>query len=423
MLIQSSEVAFHYEFLTPCGYLGEGLGYLRAAYSDEETAAMGHFIQWAENEGAIAEFDALKNVTLTWNPDAEKFIEFCSHVDTVPNGGNYDGAAGIVAGVLAASHLHRNGDLGKSFGVRVQIFRGEEAGTYRKAYLGSSAAHGFLDPKVLDHTFQGIRLRDAMISQGVDPKIIEEKTATISQERIDSTLWVIELHIEQGPELVAQKADIGVVTGIRGSERFEITVTGQFAHSGTTPMDRRKDAILASAYIIVGLDTLLKAYPSNEDIVQTVGEISGGKGVSIVSGHTKFLLDVRSCNPELLGDYLKEVKALIGEIAAKNNVEVMIQPIGGAIPVPDVSIDIINAMEQAARALDLSSVRLPSGAGHDITTYAQRMRSDGKRVPIGMVFIPNTGESHSPSEDTTHEAIADGANALVYTAVNLFDSM
>jgi hydantoinase/carbamoylase family amidase len=430
-LFTESDVSQHYDFLNTCGFLGEGRGYLRVAYSDRETQAMNHFKEWAEARGAVAEWDEVRNLVLTWNPKADRFVEFCSHLDTVPQGGNFDGAAGIISGVLSAERITKEGMLPNDIGARVRIFRGEESGTFGVAYIGSLAAFGQFDPKHLgkvydagsfDPVFGAKRLEDAMVSQGVDLSFIKNNKPTISEAIKDTIISSQELHIEQGPVLLDAEKDIGVVTSIRGANRIEIMVHGQAAHSGTTPRDKRKDANLGAAKVMMMLDNYLTRELSGgisgqeRDLIITPSMIQGGEGMSLVSRECSLKVDIRGTDPKYLEDVLRTLKNDIPEFLEGDGLTCTISEISRTRPVESLDPLLRAAAIDVSYDISFSYMELPSGAGHDSAVIAQQKRSDGSIIPTGMIFIPNDGESHHPSEYTTHGAIARGASVMALSS-------
>jgi N-carbamoyl-L-amino-acid hydrolase len=291
---------------------------------------MDYFGQWAEARGAITEWDPVRNKIITFNPDskpADCYIEFISHLDTVPSGGNFDGAAGIVAGVLAAEKLIKEKILPKGIGVRVRIYRGEESGTFGVAYIGSLAAAGLLDPVHLDKSFGGQKLLDAMKSQKVDLSYITQRRPAILTEQIDTILYSDELHIEQGPILIDSGLDIGVVTSIRGAIRAVYNFTGETAHSGTTPLHLRKDAISALGPIINEFNQFLSdrltEFPPDQnpawDLIATITEVKGGVGPSSVGGESSMRIDLRGIDTNYMNQCVEELSQRLKAITSKLN--------------------------------------------------------------------------------------------------------
>ncbi len=285
-----------------------------------------------------------------------------------------------------------------------------------------------MEPKVLSNRFRGISLEEAMNSAGADPSIVRAKARTISQEELDGVRAHIELHIEQGNFLEVAGIDLGIVTSIRGAYRCKVLLKGEFDHAGATPMgaDYRRDANLALAHILVAIDGSSKqVLPQGKDLVQTAGVINSNQDFNNndprvyqnagpkVSGFSYFFLDVRSTNNSFLTEYSADLERLIYKVAADFRVDSEIQVIGVSEALEATDTAIQNILESASRQLQISSVRMPSGAMHDTGIIGTERQSNGNRVPVGMLFIPcKGGKSHCPEEYATFAAIAKGASVL-----------
>lgn len=427
--VNESEVAELYQHLDKIGCLGgtREAGFLRAAYSDEETAAMKFIEKRAVENGASAVWDAIGNLCLEWPGKSGRFVEIGSHVDTVPFGGNFDGAGGIVAGLLAIKKILKSG-ISLNAGMRLRIWRGEESATFNTLYIGSSGAFGKFNAKSLTNKFRGITVEEAMKTQGIDVEVLRQGKRTISQDVVDRIVAHVELHIEQGNLLEVQGLDIGIVTSIRGPRRFRIVLEGEFDHSGATPMgiDYRRDVNLALGHIVVRLNDLAtSALESGKDLVQTVGVINSSRdfnesnskvyenAIPKVSGFGYFCLDVRSASESFLDGYCREAEQLIVETANEFRVRASIEAISRSTPLESVDAGIQEEFNAAAKKLGISCLRMPSGAGHDTAIVGAQMRSDGSSVPVGMIFIPcRNGKSHCPEEFATDLAIAKGASVM-----------
>jgi len=427
--ISESSVAEHYKVLNKLGCLGAdpSAGFLRAAYSNEETEAIRYIEHKAIELGAQSSWDKLGNLSLSWPGTSAEFVETASHLDTVPRGGNFDGAAGVVSGLLAIEAIIKSKQP-RSAGLRLRVWRAEESSTFNIVYIGSLSAFGQLNPKFLSNVFRGVTLEEAMKSQGADPTVVRNKIPTISQQEIDSIRAHIELHIEQGNMLEINNVDVGIVTSIRAPRRYRVVLRGEFDHSGATPMgtEYRRDVNLALAHILVRLDLLCSTeLQRNADLVQTAGVINSSRdfneshplvysnAVPKVSGFGYFCLDIRSADVIFLNEYCARVEKLVLDIAEKFRVSAEIELIGSSEPLQALAPNIQNAAEAAARALNVSTLRMPSGAGHDAAVVGAQRRSSGETVPVGMLFIPcRGGKSHCPEEYASHAAIAKGASVL-----------
>ncbi len=435
-IISPSNISKHLKELSKIGNLGERLedGFLRASWSDEETAAMEYIRAQGESAGLQGRYDAVGNLFLSTPFDKEEnetstgeVIQIGSHLDTVPRGGLFDGGAGIVAGLEAILAVVKSEKALKRR-LELVIWRGEESGTFTTVFKGSKAAFGILDASCLENVYGGVTLRHAIEGQGYDASLIEQGTATLAQDSIDSIAAHFELHIEQATKLEKDNCDIGVVSSIRGPRRFRITLYGEAAHSGATPMGSkyRSDANLCMAHTIVALDGLCSQHiAGGKDLVQTVGIINTDKAVNArhpeiyesaitkVSPLAYFSLDIRSNNKATLESYTQSALSLIQDKADELSVKVEIERVGSSDPLEQLDPCLQDLLEQSARDLGYSSQRLSSGAGHDVAVVAQQRKSDGTTIPTALVFIPcRKGISHNPMEFATDDAIHKGAMVL-----------
>ena len=434
--IQESAIERHFAVLDRIGCLGDSRtsGYLRPSYSDEETSAMRYIETEGRAIGLTSRWDAVGNLVLETPGQFSEFVEAGSHLDTVPQGGNFDGTAGVIAG-LEAIRIVTEAKLPLKRGLRLRVWRGEESGTFNVAYVGSHSAFGKFNPKNLANSFRGKTLAEAIVSQGYDPETIRKQQPTISPSEQDSIAAHIELHIEQGTVLEAARAEIGIVTSIRGPLRFRVEFSGQFDHSGTTPLgtDFRRDANLALAYSIVRLSELIATETrSGKDIIQTFGVINSDptfndktpavyqNSLSKVSGFGYYYFDIRSAEDEAKLSYAEKAKQLIYEVAQEFNVTAELQQLSSSSGIRSLDKNIQTQLEKSAKELNRKAVYLPSGAGHDAAIVAQQKKTNGANIPVGMIFIPCLdGKSHCPEEFTTYKAIADGASVLAHALASL----
>lgn len=402
-------------------------GFERPAYSDAETEAMQYIERAALAAGLTSRRDDADNLVIETPGDFDQWVETGSHMDTVPGGGNYDGAAGVVAGLeaLLAIQAERS-DL--PFGLRLRLWRGEESAAFGEASIGAQAAFGLLNPAILEKSHQGRTLAGAIISQGANPDCIRGSRPTIPAKERDGILAHIELHIEQGKLLESSKKDIGIVTGIRGSLRRWVRLLGQFDHSGATPMgtENRSDVNLAMAHMLVRLDELAgRRIAEGRDIVQTTGVINTDAGmnsampainenaVSKVSGSGYFSHEIRSCSIEDARAFTGEADEIIMRTAAEFVVKAEIEEFASSAGIPALDADIQKLLAEACRSQGASFMHLPSGAWHDAAVLCGQKKSDASPIPVGMLFIPcRAGVSHSPLEYSSPAQIALGASAL-----------
>lgn len=424
-VITAENIETHYKKLNQIGAAEHG--FHRAAYSDAETAAMAYIEQAAQAGGLLSRRDAVGNLIIETPDDHAHWVETGSHMDTVPAGGNYDGVAGVVAGLEALLTI-KNSGLVLNHGLRLRIWRGEESAAFGEASIGSQAAFGSLDPERLDSTNQGETLAQAMASQKADPDCIRLAQPTISTDEKDSITAYIELHIEQGKVLETKQLDIGIVTGIRGSLRRWIRFAGAFDHSGATPMGAkyRQDVNLAMAHALVELDKLAaNAIAEGHDIVQTIGVINSSadqnnqspalfnNAVSKVSGFGYFSHEIRSCSAIQAQALATQGDALIRQTAAQFAVNVEIEQFSASDGIPALNSDLQTLLAESCQLQKISFTYLPSGAWHDAAVLCSQQKSDGSPIPVGMLFIPcRAGISHSPDEYSSPAQIALGASVL-----------
>jgi hydantoinase/carbamoylase family amidase len=396
-------------------------GFDRPAWSDAESAAMKYIQGAAEKAGMVSTWDGVGNLFLTTPGHGEEFVQVGSHIDTVPSGGNYDGAAGIVCGLEAIIPLKPMWErLNRK--LQLVLWRGEESASFNAVCKGSGAAFGVCNPDILKNTNHGMSLHAAIQAQGFDPSFIAEKKATLSPEQKKKIASYIELHIEQAKRLETDGIPIGVVSSIRGTVRLRVEVSGEANHSGGTPMGirYRKDANLAIAYMQVGIhEACSYAIEKGSDLVQTAGIINTDgdfnkkhplvhtNSLTKVSPYGYFALDIRSNNTAFLTDYVKDIKKIIQERAKRFNVEVKITEILRLAPVERLDPAIQHSIEASCRDLKIPFIEMPSGAIHDAALVA------GQGIPVGMIFIPcRGGISHNPAEYASPEDLARGSQIL-----------
>ena len=426
----------HFVQLEKIGNLGtfREAGFLRASWSNEESAAIAHIKDVGFDYGLRAAYDGVGNLLLTTPGLQPQVIQIGSHLDTVPHGGNYDGAAGIVAGLEAIASLKEEWPA-LEHRLELVVWRGEESATFGAVCKGSQAAFGKNDPNILLKKFNAQNLETAIRGQGFDPGFIERGEPSLGQAHIDSIAAYLELHIEQARKLEIDQKDIGVVTSVRGTIRFRIVVVGEAAHSGGTPMgmEYRKDANLAMAYMQVELDRLAgEALANREDLVQTVGVINTDQDFNVynpsvyenaltkVSPYGYFTLDIRSNKLVFLESYAARAQETIKAVGQRFNVFVKIEQIVFLLPIERMDEGLQKAAVNACETLRLSYEMMPSGAIHDVAVVATQQRSDGSTIAGGLIFIPcKDGLSHNPKEYATPEATQKGALVLAHTAHNI----
>jgi N-carbamoyl-L-amino-acid hydrolase len=334
-----------------------------------------------------------------------------SHLDTVLHGGKFDGTMGVIA-ALEAVRIIKEQKLVLQSPVEVVCFVGEESSRFGYSTLGSSLVAGETHAKDLAHAAdaQGTKLEDILASMGIYRKNLR------SMRRDPSTIKAyLELHIEQGPILEAKKKPIGIVTSIAAPTRFRVVLTGQADHSGTTPMEMRKDALVAASEFIVALEKICRRYSRMEKgrVVGTVGAIKIEPGViNAIPGKAELSVDIRSITAEAKRRVVRLVQARIREIARRRKIQVKILPLREENPVP-LDKWLIHLLRECCELRNIVYEIMPSGAGHDAMQMA-------KVTPAGMLFIPSRrGISHSPLEWSEPEDICLGAQLLLDSVIRV----
>jgi N-carbamoyl-L-amino-acid hydrolase len=311
-----------------------------------------------------------------------------SHYDTVRNGGRYDGRLGILLPIAIVADLHEQGRR-LPFDFEVVGFAEEEGLRYGSTFLGSSAYIGRFDTAVLDKTdAQGISMRDALTSVGLDPA-----QAATCATAVDRLAHYFEVHIEQGPVLLERGLAVGVVTAINGSVRRLLTLEGLASHAGTTPMDMRHDAACAAAEIILYVERRCAQVPG---LVGTVGQLEVPSGsVNVIPGRCRLSLDVRAPDDAARDAALADIEAEIASICQRRGITHTAEEIMRVAAAPCAPRQ-RSLWSAAIAAHGVPVHELPSGAGHDAMMV-------GRVAPMSMLFVRcgNGGISHNPLETIT----------------------
>ena len=334
-----------------------------------------------------------------------------SHLDTVLHGGKFDGTMGVIAALEAARTLKEQKIVLQS-PVEVVCFVGEESSRFGYSTLGSSLVAGEVHAKDLAYAAdaQGNKLADILASMGIYRNNLR------SMRRDPSTVKAyLELHIEQGPILEAKKKPIGIVTSIAAPTRFRVVFTGQADHSGTTPMEMRKDALVAASELIVAVEEICRRYSHMEKgrVVGTVGAMKIEPGViNAIPGKAELAVDIRSITTDAKKRVVRLVQAQIRQIARRRKIRAEILPLREEDPVP-LDKRIIRLLQECCESRNIAYEIMPSGAGHDAMQMA-------KVTPAGMLFIPSRrGISHSPLEWSEPEDICLGAQLLLDSIIRI----
>jgi N-carbamoyl-L-amino-acid hydrolase len=384
-----------------------GRGIVRDSYGAGEQAAHDIVRSTAAALGLEISVDAIGNLmmTLPGHDRRATRVIIGSHLDSVPQGGNFDGAAGVVAGLCAVSGLRHAGVV-PAFDVTVMAIRAEESAWFDVAYIGSAGAFGLLDPKCLSITRSdnGRSLESMMAQGGFDPHAIHEQRRLLDPARIRAYL---ELHIEQGPTLVGSALPAAVVTGIRGCKRFRSArCVGEYAHSGAVARRYRHDAVAATVALLHHMETIWLRYEeAGADLVVTSGELytdPAMHGPSKISGETRFVLDLRSLTDATMDAVATEARAAAARIGDEYRVTF---DLGSTSDSPPALMD--RRLRASLMNLLDRPFEMASGAGHDAAVFAKL------GIPTAMIFVRNENGSHNPSEAMALDDFAVATHALV----------
>lgn len=339
---------------------------------------------------------------------AKGVIAIGSHSDTVPDGGRFDGIAGVVAGLEIARALADRG-IALDYDFEVIDCLAEEVSIFGVSCIGSRAIAGVLPADWLDRIAADKTLRAGIAEVGGAP----DRLAEAKREDIRAFL---ELHIEQGPVLEAERIDVGVVTAISGITRIEIEVDGRADHAGTTPMGRRADALVAASVIVGAVERLAteRAARGEGHFAATVGEFRiEPNAANVVPSHARLLIDARAERRPAMDGFLHDISAFVaGEGARGLPVPPRLRIVSDNPPTPS-DPHLLAEIEAAADGVGISHRRMASGAGHDMAFFA-------RVAPAAMVFVPcRDGRSHTPDEWAETDALALGTETLLETVLRL----
>ncbi|HSL93071.1 MAG TPA: M20 family metallo-hydrolase [Bacillota bacterium] len=381
-----------------------GNGISRPSFTPEDRQARNWFIKQVEELGLCVRTDGAGNIFARLEAGAGGAVLTGSHLDSVPNGGKLDGALGVVLALEVAEQLlpHR---ANLQSPLELVMWSDEEGARFNTGLFGSRAATGQVSQDELQTTVDhdGVVLADAL--QGF-------AEGDISTALLDGSCYrgYFEVHIEQGARLIEEGYQVGIVQGIVGIARLIVTIKGQANHAGTTPMNRRRDALHTAAQVVLATRELgLKHMPG----VATVGVLKPLPGaVNVIPGEVELSIEIRHIADDLIESMVTQAEAMVADICAADGLQSSVRRIKSSHPSPtDEAFRAL--LTTAADKLGYTHLALPSGAGHDAQSLARIM-------PIGMLFVPSIGGiSHSPFEDSHPEDIAAVANVLLETISNV----
>jgi len=405
MRVNAERIIEHLSALSQFGKNAQG-GVSRVAFSEADRQGREYAQNLMRAANLEVSIDAAGNIVgrRAGTDSTLKPLLMGSHIDSVPEGGNFDGDVGSMSAIEVAQTLAEKNHKTRH-PLEVLIFADEEGGT-----IGSHAIGGEITAKQLGLvSSSGKTIRDGIKFIGGDP----EKLSGVRRQRGDIAAY-LELHIEQGGILDNEKVKIGVVEGIVGITQWEVKIEGFANHAGTTPMNQRRDAMLAAAKFIDAVNRIVTSVPGRQ--VGTVGKLQAWPGAyNVIPGKVVLGLELRDLDAAKTQMLFQKIRAESSEIAKSTGTTFDFTETNTIVPAP-TDERLRKLIDETAKSLNLSTKWLPSGAGHD----AQEIARIG---PVGMIFIPSVaGISHSPKEYSRPEDIANGANVLLHTLLKL-DSM
>ncbi len=393
-------------------------GVTRQAFSAKETEVLDYLTKIGQSLQLEITPDRAGNVWMTLPGKDRSLPAFVagSHVDSVPQGGNYDGLAGVTAALTVAWWMRQTG-FQPVRDYTVLMMRGEESSFFGKAYMGSLGMLGKLTAKDLALKIRdgSCTLAEAMQSCGIDTEAVSGGKPLVDIDRIAA---FVELHIEQGPTLDAQKeARAGIVTGIRGNIRHKaVRILGEAAHSGATDKPYRHDALMAFTDWMQRVDRAWDRWLiQGEDLVFTVGvlKMASSAAISVIPGEVTFSVDIRSLSADTVKRFHDLMQKYGEEVASERGVKIEYDPALVTAP-SGVDAALSDRLETSAKAEGIPCMRLASGAGHD----SAMLGNNG--IPVAMIFVANQLGSHNPHEAMKMEDFMQGTDIL-WAAVSHFD--
>ncbi len=389
--------------LQELGHLGESPeGMDRVAYSPEDIAGRDYTIKLMQEAGLETRIDAAGNIIgrRAGSDDNLPAIALGSHTDTVPKGGKYDGALGVVGAIEVIRTLEEQGHR-TLHPLEVIDFANEEGTRFHRWLVGSRSMSGLLEQEDLDALDDdGLSLGPCIADIGGDLSRIGEAVRSPGE-----LAAYFELHIEQGPYLHQSGNPIGVVTGITGRAVFEVEIEGKANHAGTTPMSTRRDALVSASKLVLNIQKMA----AEQEIcrVSTVGSIKAiPNAVNVIPGHASIGLEFRDTDMEALAAAEQELRRITDQAAVDDivDIEVIRHRFTSAVP---ITADMQALVAEAAENCGMAWEPLASGAGHDAQAVANI-------APVAMIFVPSIdGISHAIEEYSTPQDCANGAQVLL----------
>lgn len=374
-------------------------GCCRTALSAADKAGRDLFVRWCREAGCEVTFDLVGNIYARrpGRDPAAAAVGTGSHLDTQPHAGKFDGIYGVLAGLEVVRALN-DARVETVAPIDVVVWTNEEGVRFGPPLAGSSAYAGTVDVA---------KVHAAVTLDGTTVRQDLESTGYLGRERPGERRFecFVEAHIEQGPILEAEGKTIGVVTRVQGLRWLKVTVTGMDGHAGTTPMDRRRDALLASAEMVIGINRIARETDHWARLTNGRFEVEPNSGATI-PGRVTFICDLRHPESETLAGLDAKMQQAMREVAQRLGVDVEIERVMEKPPV-QFADEIVDAIRQAAQVLGYESIDMLSGAGHDAMNVA-------RVAPTGMIFVPcKDGISHNEAESAEPADLAAGAATLL----------
>lgn len=398
--ISSERLAKRLHALSEIGYTEPG-GVRRSGLSNEEKQAKQLVKSWMEEAGLEVREDGAGNVFGTLKGQtAGPVIASGSHVDSVPNGGNFDGPLGVLSALEVAEAWKETGFIPeKSY--EVVVFTDEEGSRFNSGLTGSRAMTGDISEEEMEQLrdYNGEGLEAVLESYGSSLAAFQHAVRDLSELEL-----FVEVHIEQGKKLEQEDEPVGIVSGIAGPAWIQIEFSGQAGHAGNTPMIGRTDSLVAAGEFVSRLPELPPAI--SETAVATVGKLDvSPNGINVIPERVVLHVDARDIYKEPRNSLVERVQSLAEEVAEKHGVALSHQQNTSIIPVPiaeELQQELANVLEQQG----IKPVRIPSGAGHDAMIL-------GRHIPVAMLFVRSKdGISHNPKEWSSLEDCVQGIHVL-----------
>ncbi|MFD1037532.1 M20 family metallo-hydrolase [Virgibacillus byunsanensis] len=387
-------------------------GFTRLSFSKEEAEAHNHFQKVAKELGLFTYQDGVGNQWAVWEVDKEvPTIAIGSHLDTDPCGGGYDGVAGVLCALGAIKNL-KDSQYQPAKNIAVICFVSEESARFGISTIGSKAITGMLNKAEMSFVtdIDGVTIKEAMEEYGLIWEEIDQPELPV--DKLES---FVELHIEQGMQIEKNNADIGVVNGVSCPVRLKISVYGMANHTGTTPMNQRRDAFVAITPLVnfISDEAIKINKSSSHSLVATVSTINlKPNSMNVIPGEVELGVDIRSVDDEIKRRFADTIREYCNCIEDKNDVSIEIKTLVDNDSVI-LDIDVQQKLIQASNENGYYTYTMDSGAGHDVMNMA-------KKWPSGLIFIPcKDGISHQPGEFTSIRNLEKGINTLTkYLQIN-----